>query len=280
IQRLNRSLEHLSADLYSDKLHFICELFQNIDDSFNHCAEVSEPTIAWIIAKEELVVLSNESGFTCNDILSLCDIGNSSKKDTMYIGSKGIGFKSVFQITDRPEIHSNNFHICFDYSKYGPLGFENIIIFLNNLRCCFVLNIESNLTNLIRKHVDCNKITVKTNSVETNWFYCTNRLYLNDTAKKNADISIAFRLPDQQVEIKNFHPPRELLYAFLPLNIYAFKFIVNAPFELTSSRESILRGSDLNLFNFLKSKCWFSSIIPYLPIPTDFIEQPFDVVHK
>ena len=29
-------------------------------------------------------------------------------------GQKGIGFKSVFRVTDRPEVHSNGFHICFD----------------------------------------------------------------------------------------------------------------------------------------------------------------------
>lgn len=33
-----------------------------------------------------------------------------------YIGAKGIGFKSVFRVTDAPEIHSNGFHFRFDIS--------------------------------------------------------------------------------------------------------------------------------------------------------------------
>jgi len=37
-------------------------------------------------------------------------------------GQKGIGFKSVFRVTDRPEIHSNGYHICFDVHS-GPMGY-------------------------------------------------------------------------------------------------------------------------------------------------------------
>lgn len=38
-----------------------------------------------------------------------------------FEGQKGIGFKSVFRITDTPEIHSNGYHIKFD-AKCGPAG--------------------------------------------------------------------------------------------------------------------------------------------------------------
>ena len=39
-----------------------------------------------------------------------------------YTGQKGIGFKSVFRITDAPEVHSNGYHIRFDVSS-GPMGY-------------------------------------------------------------------------------------------------------------------------------------------------------------
>lgn len=39
-----------------------------------------------------------------------------------YTGQKGIGFKSVFKVTDCPEIHSNDFHIQFDKAS-GPMGY-------------------------------------------------------------------------------------------------------------------------------------------------------------
>ena len=41
---------------------------------------------------------------------------------SLLTGQKGIGFKSVFRVTDRPEIHSNGYHICFDV-KSGPTGY-------------------------------------------------------------------------------------------------------------------------------------------------------------
>ena len=38
------------------------------------------------------------------------------------LGQKGIGFKSVFRVTDTPEVHSNGYHIMFD-AKSGPTGY-------------------------------------------------------------------------------------------------------------------------------------------------------------
>lgn len=40
----------------------------------------------------------------------------------IFSGQKGIGFKSVFRITDTPEVHSNGYHIKFD-AKSGPTGY-------------------------------------------------------------------------------------------------------------------------------------------------------------
>lgn len=40
----------------------------------------------------------------------------------LVAGQKGIGFKSVFKVTDSPEIHSNGFHLRFD-KNCGPMGY-------------------------------------------------------------------------------------------------------------------------------------------------------------
>jgi hypothetical protein len=40
----------------------------------------------------------------------------------LHLGQKGIGFKSVFRITDTPQVHSNGYHIKFD-AKSGPTGY-------------------------------------------------------------------------------------------------------------------------------------------------------------
>lgn len=120
--RLGRALHCLSQELYSQDSHFILELVQNADD--NNYQENVEPTLAFILRDSGIVVLNNEQGFSAKNMRALCDVGNSTKKgsSTGYIGKKGIGFKSVFRITDAPEIHSNGFHVKFDISE-GQIGF-------------------------------------------------------------------------------------------------------------------------------------------------------------
>ncbi|KAJ8530755.1 hypothetical protein K7X08_023636 [Anisodus acutangulus] len=120
--RLGRALHCLSQELYSHDSHFILELVQNADD--NIYPENAEPTLTFIIQDKGIIVLNNERGFSADNIRALCDVGNSTKKgrNAGYIGKKGIGFKSVFRVTDAPEIHSNGFHIKFDISN-GQIGF-------------------------------------------------------------------------------------------------------------------------------------------------------------
>ncbi|KAH9620786.1 hypothetical protein KSS87_018166 [Heliosperma pusillum] len=120
--RLGRALHCLSQELYSLDSHFLLELVQNADD--NAYLDNVEPTLCFILQDTSIIILNNERGFTAKNIRALCDIGNSTKKGSSagYIGQKGIGFKSVFRITDAPEIHSNGFHIKFDISE-GQIGF-------------------------------------------------------------------------------------------------------------------------------------------------------------
>ncbi|CAM8975537.1 unnamed protein product [Rhodiola kirilowii] len=121
-ERLGRALQCLSQELYSQDSHFLLELVQNADD--NVYPKNAEPTLIFILHETGIVVLNNEHGFSAQNIRALCDIANSTKKvaGAEYIGKKGIGFKSVFRVTDAPEIHSNNFHVNFDIRK-GRIGF-------------------------------------------------------------------------------------------------------------------------------------------------------------
>ncbi|MBC6473070.1 MAG: hypothetical protein GDA48_09845 [Hormoscilla sp. GM102CHS1] len=46
--------------------------------------------------------------------MAICDVGNSTKSHAIgYIGEKSIGFKSVFRISDKPQIFSNGFQFEF-----------------------------------------------------------------------------------------------------------------------------------------------------------------------
>ena len=63
-------------------------------------------------------------GFTNVNVKALCDVGKSTKQHKVgYIGQKGIGFKSVFKVTDAAEIHSKGFHISFDLVQHQALGY-------------------------------------------------------------------------------------------------------------------------------------------------------------
>uniref|UniRef100_A0A672LXB6 Uncharacterized LOC107595630 n=1 Tax=Sinocyclocheilus grahami TaxID=75366 RepID=A0A672LXB6_SINGR len=121
--RLGRSLERLSTELYSKDTHFVLELIQNADDNCYPDGR-EQPALAFVVEKDCIVILNNECGFEENNVRAICDVGRSTKGKHKYgyIGQKGIGFKSVFKVTDCPEIHSNGFHIRFDKNS-GPMGY-------------------------------------------------------------------------------------------------------------------------------------------------------------
>lgn len=120
-QREGRGLQRLSKELYSKDTHFVLELIQNADDNSYHesllsnsCKDV--PALKFIVGPTSVTVLNNEVGFNEKNIRAICDVGRSTKgaHHLGYIGQKGIGFKSVFRVTDTPEIHSGGYHIRFD----------------------------------------------------------------------------------------------------------------------------------------------------------------------
>lgn len=77
--------------------------------------------VDFILSDRTLTFQTNETGFTKDDVESLCAIGYSTKagqNDT--IGEKGIGFKSVFGIADVVSIHSGVY--SFEFDARPPLG--------------------------------------------------------------------------------------------------------------------------------------------------------------
>ncbi|XP_061561757.1 uncharacterized protein wu:fj29h11 isoform X5 [Phycodurus eques] len=122
--RLGRSLDRLSTELYSKDTHFVLELIQNADDNSYPSESGVVPALAFVVERDCITILNNETGFQETNIKAICDVGQSTKGKHKYgyIGQKGIGFKSVFKVTDRPEIHSNGFHLFFD-KTCGPMGY-------------------------------------------------------------------------------------------------------------------------------------------------------------
>lgn len=120
---LRRALNQLATGIFEHAHHYVFELAQNADD--NCYAENADRFLKFVLLENDptdtpgsrgcLCVLNDEMGFERKHVESLCDIGNSTKHGNRegYIGEKGIGFKSVFLISDRPHIISNGYSFHF-----------------------------------------------------------------------------------------------------------------------------------------------------------------------
>jgi len=100
----------LLADLYDDRTHFIYELLQNAEDALRRRDD--EPhtwTVRFDLSECALRVSHYGKPFDRRDVEGVCGIALSTREgDLTRIGRFGIGFKSVYGFTDRPEIHSGD----------------------------------------------------------------------------------------------------------------------------------------------------------------------------
>ena len=110
----------LAREINTKKPHFIFELIQNAED--NNYKKNTKPKIKFILKSNCLIIKNNEKGFNEENVKALCGIGGTTKKTLGYIGEKGIGFKSVFMVTDEPHIYSNGFQFKFKYNKDNPIS--------------------------------------------------------------------------------------------------------------------------------------------------------------
>ena len=94
------NLESLATGLNSNKAHFIYELLQNAEDAKSN-------KVVFHLSEVELKFSNDGQEFTESNIEAICRFGYSDKdKESDNIGKFGIGFKSVYSITDTPNINS------------------------------------------------------------------------------------------------------------------------------------------------------------------------------
>ncbi len=96
----------LLADRYDDRTHFIFELLQNAEDALGKRGSWSGPrSVSFNLSSGVLSLSHFGRPFDEADVRGVCGIAESTK-DKFSIGRFGIGFKSVYTFTERPEIHS------------------------------------------------------------------------------------------------------------------------------------------------------------------------------
>ena len=103
----------LLTNLYAERTHFVFELMQNTEDALRRCANPKSRAVKFEIDESSLAVRHFGEPFTEDDVRSICALAKSTKKTT-DIGRFGIGFKSVYAWTDRPEIHSGGEHFAIE----------------------------------------------------------------------------------------------------------------------------------------------------------------------
>jgi hypothetical protein len=119
---LHNSVHKLAVDINKKDIHFVFELIQNADDNEY---DVETPLLKFTINNDSILVQNNEKGFVEDNVKALCGVGNSTKNKNKdykgYTGEKGIGFKSVFRVSDEPHIFSNGFQFKFkkEDKEYG-----------------------------------------------------------------------------------------------------------------------------------------------------------------
>ena len=98
------------TDRYDDRTHFIYELLQNAEDALRRrTGEPPSKTVRFELSEQALRISHYGKPFDREDVEGVCGIASGTKQgDVTQIGRFGIGFKSVYGFTDRPEIHSGD----------------------------------------------------------------------------------------------------------------------------------------------------------------------------
>lgn len=92
-------IRSLTIDKYADPIHFVYELLQNAEDQ-------NASSVSFSLSDESLEFIHNGEPFKAQDVMSITKLGSDKAKEADKIGCFGIGFKSVFEITERPEIYT------------------------------------------------------------------------------------------------------------------------------------------------------------------------------
>ena len=103
--------QELVRQQYTGRYPF--ELLQNANDAAGD-QNASGRRVRFVLTSTALIVADEGGGFGESQIRAICGLGRSSKDPRKSIGYKGLGFKSVGEITDRPQILSEKAQFCFN----------------------------------------------------------------------------------------------------------------------------------------------------------------------
>lgn len=97
---------------FSREGHYLFEFIQNADDA-------RAQAVAITLRERQVEIANDGEPFTAADVDALCTVGHSGKRPEGYIGYLGVGFKSVFLISDRPQVVSGPYRFAFSRPPEG-----------------------------------------------------------------------------------------------------------------------------------------------------------------
>lgn len=106
----------LLVERYADRMHFMLELLQNAEDALGRRGDSAGPRgVKFELGNSAVRFRHYGQPFNTKDVEGVCGIGETTKADDLTaIGHFGIGFKSVYAITDHPEVHSGDEHFAIE----------------------------------------------------------------------------------------------------------------------------------------------------------------------
>ena len=133
---------------------FLIELIQNAHDALFEVGVMDAPQrIEIVLAEDEhphgaLYIANDGQPFTSSNFKALSNLGQSDKDPQESIGNKGIGFRSVLEITKAPEIYSRREKNSSGFSGYC-FRFDTNVIELFESPIRRIINGDNNVASLI-----------------------------------------------------------------------------------------------------------------------------------
>jgi hypothetical protein len=256
-----------------DKNRFLNELLQNADDCSYQAGVV--PTFDLKINNNQIVVTYNELGFSKQNVRAITAIGESTKKLLLdgkdhSIGEKGVGFKSVFGVAESVEIHSNGFDFkltdkmptvpdkCDAIDNDATDGTTLIFNMKSDIRQALkedrILRLCLCLRNLKKITIQGIRVTISDTenerviSIGDNIYHFEKFTYEFEITDDEAieERSVNQRVVSTQQNIycyipKDYKTEKYSLYVGLPTTVDCnVPLIMDAPFELTTSRDNVI----------------------------------------
>lgn len=115
----------VSSDLNRKPETFIFELIQNADDYPD--SGKNKVNIRFQLEGDYILVTHNGLPFSDGNVNAICDADSGNKQfDPDKIGYKGIGFKSIFKLSNYVIVHSGSYSFRFDENFHRQKGIDTV----------------------------------------------------------------------------------------------------------------------------------------------------------